>query len=169
MAASSGLYGKMFIHTISREKNILYNIVPLICIFAFVILILMSNCTDVIVHYRFYSFFFFFFFFVALMLLCKVLRCNRTIWQWCYYANFMLHWWYCALYLEPLVVALMLLCLYVYCTDVIVHYLWWVLRVLEPMVGIVVVMPLGFMDVSESTGYSCIFICLVWVWATQSS
>ena len=57
----------------------------------------MSNCTDVIVHYRFYCLFFFFFFFVALMLLCKVLRCNRTFWQWCYYAN--------------LYVALMVLCI----------------------------------------------------------
>ena len=33
------------------------------------------------------------------------------------------------------------------CTDVIVQHLWWVLRVLEPMVGNVVVMPMGFMDV----------------------
>ena len=67
MATSSGLYGKMFIHTISREK--IFSII-LFLYFVFlilVILILMSNCTDVIVHYRFYMFFFF-----ALMLLCNI-------------------------------------------------------------------------------------------------
>ena len=33
------------------------------------------------------------------------------------------------------------------CTDVIVQHLWWVLRVLEPVVGNDVIMPMGFMDV----------------------
>ena len=41
----------------------------------------MSNCTDVIVHYRFYMFFFFFFFFffaLDVIVQCMVLGCNRT-------------------------------------------------------------------------------------------
>ena len=78
MATSSGLYGKMFIHTISREK--IFSII-LFLYFVFlilVILILMSNCTDVIVHYRFYMFFFFFFFALDVIVQCMVLRCNRT-------------------------------------------------------------------------------------------
>ena len=70
MAASSGLYGKMFIHTISREKIFSIILFLYFVILILVILILMSNCTDVIVHYRFYMFFFLFFF--ALMLLCSI-------------------------------------------------------------------------------------------------
>ena len=78
MGASSGLYGKMFIHTISREKKILYNIISLFCNFLIlVILILMSNCSDVVVHYRFYMFFFFFFC-TDVIVQYMVLRCDRT-------------------------------------------------------------------------------------------
>ena len=66
MATSSGLYGKMFIHTISREKIFSIILFLYFVILILVILILMSNCTDVIVHYRFYIFFF------ALMLLCSI-------------------------------------------------------------------------------------------------
>ena len=43
----------MFIHTISREKIFSIILFLYFVILILVILILMSNCTDVIVHYRF--------------------------------------------------------------------------------------------------------------------
>ena len=39
----------------------------------------MSNCTDVIVHYRFYKFFFLFFFCTDVIVQHMVLRCDRTL------------------------------------------------------------------------------------------
>ena len=83
----------------------------------------MSNSTDVIVQLG--SLFFFFFFGTDVM--CSIVwffdvlePCYR---QWCYMPFFLyiyiLHWCYCA-YVEPLVLALMLLCLWC-CTDDIVQ------------------------------------------------
>ena len=115
MATSSGLYGKMFIHTILREK--IFSIILFLYFvifnfgnlnfFFFFFLALMLLCIIGSIC------FFFFFVFFALMLLCSIwfLDVIEPYWQWCYYAHIMLHWCYCALHLEPVILALMFLCL----------------------------------------------------------
>ena len=89
---------------------------------------MMSNCTDVIVHYKVLDIFFFGTYVLALMLLCIlywVLRCNRT-----FFVGMML--------LCPCVLALMLLCIMCRtvdigtdviipmssCTDITVQYIY---------------------------------------------
>ena len=159
MATSSGLYGKLFYHIILREK--IFSIILFSCyiIFNWFWLVwLMSNCTDVIVHYRFYVFFLLTLYNCTdVVVQCMVLGCNRTfVWHWCYYANFMLHWCCCALEVEPLVLALMFWCLCMVALMLLCNVYILVLRVLEPVVWHWCYYAIRILRCFESTGYSCI-------------
>ena len=105
------------------------------------------------------------------MLLCKsiwVLRCSRTlVLALMLLCQFVMHCCYCALNVEPLVLALMLLCLYIVALMLLCMMYVLVLRVLEPVVGTDVIVPLGFLDVLNPTGYSLYLLLQFQFWDSE--
>ena len=77
--------------------------------------------------------------------------------------QYVMHCCYCALDVEPLVLALMLLCLCVVALMLLCRMYILVLRVLEPVVGTDVIMPLGFLDILNPIEYSLYLISSVLV------